>query len=43
MENNNNSALQNSPIDLKRIVQKYISKWYWFALSLFVCFVVAVV
>lgn len=46
MENNinnstNNKTTYNDLINLREIVIKYLRKWYWFVISVFVCFLIA--
>jgi len=46
MENNinnstNNKTTYNDLINLREIVIKYLRKWYWFVISVFVCFIIA--
>ncbi|MDR0811329.1 MAG: polysaccharide biosynthesis tyrosine autokinase [Paludibacter sp.] len=40
--NNNNNIRKPEPINIRELLVKYIAKWYWFAISLFVCMALAV-
>lgn len=44
MENNNNNSINktyNDIINLREIIIKYLRKWYWFVISVFICFLIA--
>lgn len=38
---NNKTTTYNDLINLREIVIKYLRKWYWFVISVFVCFLIA--
>ena len=41
---NQNQSIQNEDfISLKELASLYLSNWYWFALSLFVCLTIAII
>jgi capsular exopolysaccharide family len=39
MENNNNPKIEL--LDIRGLIVKYLKKWYWFVISVFVCVVIA--
>lgn len=38
---NNKTTTYNELINLREIIIKYLRKWYWFVISVFVCFLIA--
>lgn len=38
---NNKTTTYNDLINLREIIIKYLRKWYWFVISVFVCFIIA--